>query len=1338
MNKTTKKMKKRRQMMNKGLTPTAQRCNPVVRPLLALLLSMALAVMMSAPANVFAESVRAIAPDRLQEATPVAPNGVSTEDSTPAEDIANKMEEEFTNNPTEEATNAPAEEATNEATESATTEPEQKPAKESKKTKKVKGASGISLLATTDWYYDHKSDLTYTLTRNEDMQGLALIVNSGIEDFEGKTVILGRDLTGLENPPIGTKDDPFAGTFDGGGKTITNLKISPQTKTHIGLFGRTAAGSLIKDLDLSAGTLSVSEDSTSGSQIRYVGGIAGYAGGDIEDCSSSMDVKVSSDLELDGKKHMGIIRNVGGIAGYIRGDMKRCTNSGDIRLSSTSNTSGDVLWLAGEIGGLSGAQGDVDDPAKLPVTEDCVNHGDFIFDFSGKGGKDRFGQETYPISFAAGGIVGQAAGIVRGCKNNGDLNTSNVDADGEPVAGLGVNRTGGIVGDLRGNSFETSNDNSVGNTSDKGPAYKYYISRGGLEAAPASYPSPAGIYNCANTGDVVGLAAVGGVVGSSGTFTEIEGSSNTGDVKGCRWNKPFAAGIGGNVQSDVRYCFNRGDIYSVSGGGYYCSGLVGSLWTVNDSSTPENGRVPVVEMAGCYTAGTIYTLAAGYRTAFLAGENDGYIHDNAYSMDANDSNVVFADSGTTVNNSKLNRTDLKSSKGVGLLNNYAASALQWRIFYTLDLDAKNGGYPVLSHETAGGYPVSHGSAVDIEEYYNEHNRKFYEFGDTSGFAVPMFIKLTSNAVYSLTTDPVPYITITNGEGIFYKGLVQNADFYVDPVAGTKGTVPGETTYGAVLRGMGAYKGAFSQPVPYKIVKAKISNCTILAASTTFNWEPQEPEWVKLIDPSGSEVKESEYTWRTRYDPSVSPYNGITTRPSPTSGLVTNYYDYTYPQYTEFKFDIVASAKDDSLCYEGATTQAAFRIQPKSLARMSEADASATAVQYETLRWGDEEWDFDKALADTTGGYVRILYTGQPIRPTVKKISYLGRELDRVFAYATHDRWYSGGYDIMYVYGNPNAGESTRSTDPVDVTPPDEPACMTVRYTPNRCGFTNFVNVFFTIVPANIVAAKAAPVADRAYTGEALTPGVSLTYNGMTLKEGTDYTLAYEDNTAPGRARITVKGKGNYGGAKTLTFTITGSVPAVAAPPSEDSRESAPGDVAVVAASIEAAQAEPLQVQVYTGEALTPAVSLSYGGAALREGADYALAYKDNLAPGRAEVAVTGLNGFSGTRTLYFDISPAKARLGKLTPGKGRLTLAVERPEAAQKATGLELRYRVKGTSKWRTADLSAKKSSHVVKGLKKGKKYQLQLRVVRVIKSGPSKGTYNGAWSATKTSKAIK
>ena len=68
------------------------------------------------------------------------------------------------------------------------------------------------------------------------------------------------------------------------------------------------------------------------------------------------------------------------------------------------------------------------------------------------------------------------------------------------------------------------------------------------------------------------------------------------------------------------------------------------------------------------------------------------------------------------------------------------------------------------------------------------------------------------------------------------------------------------------------------------------------------------------------------------------------------------------------------------------------------------------------------------------------------------------------------------------------------------------------------------------------------VAKATYTGKALKPKVTVKYDGVTLKEGTDYTVAYENNKEVGTATVTVTGMGGYNGVATKDFQIVAAKP----------------------------------------------------------------------------------------------------------------------------------------------------------------------------------------------------
>lgn len=77
-----------------------------------------------------------------------------------------------------------------------------------------------------------------------------------------------------------------------------------------------------------------------------------------------------------------------------------------------------------------------------------------------------------------------------------------------------------------------------------------------------------------------------------------------------------------------------------------------------------------------------------------------------------------------------------------------------------------------------------------------------------------------------------------------------------------------------------------------------------------------------------------------------------------------------------------------------------------------------------------------------------------------------------------------------------------------------------------------------VATRNLSSATVRSISNKAYTGKALKPSVTVKNSyGTTLRNGTDYTVTYKNNKNPGKATITIKGKGDYSGTKTVTFKI---------------------------------------------------------------------------------------------------------------------------------------------------------------------------------------------------------
>lgn len=155
---------------------------------------------------------------------------------------------------------------------------------------------------------------------------------------------------------------------------------------------------------------------------------------------------------------------------------------------------------------------------------------------------------------------------------------------------------------------------------------------------------------------------------------------------------------------------------------------------------------------------------------------------------------------------------------------------------------------------------------------------------------------------------------------------------------------------------------------------------------------------------------------------------------------------------------------------------------------------------------------------------------------------------------------------------------------------------------------------FTIKKLGISATAVSGTGNKVYTGSAIKPVPAVKAGGRTLKNGTDFTVSYKNNTEPGTATLKVTGKGNYSGSVSKTFKITAR---------------AINDVEVTVPDT-----------VFTGEQVRPDVVVSYGSYQFISDSDYTLSFKDNINIGTASVVVTGKNHLSGSRTVTFPIEKA--------------------------------------------------------------------------------------------------
>ena len=99
------------------------------------------------------------------------------------------------------------------------------------------------------------------------------------------------------------------------------------------------------------------------------------------------------------------------------------------------------------------------------------------------------------------------------------------------------------------------------------------------------------------------------------------------------------------------------------------------------------------------------------------------------------------------------------------------------------------------------------------------------------------------------------------------------------------------------------------------------------------------------------------------------------------------------------------------------------------------------------------------------------------------------------------------------------------------------ATMTIT---GKGGYFNSKTIEFTINPAPISSASISGIANKTYNGKAQAQTPVVTFGSATLKEKTDYTVSYKNNTNAGTATVTFTAvaKSNFTGTVNKTFTIS--------------------------------------------------------------------------------------------------------------------------------------------------------------------------------------------------------
>ena len=256
---------------------------------------------------------------------------------------------------------------------------------------------------------------------NDDHLSACAKIADDVKEIDMSTVCHKADtekqVAELSWTPIGNFDN-YQGTFDGNGKTISNLYINA-TSEFAGFFGYLAGGN-IKNI-----TFDNAKVNSTGNY--YTGILAGYAGSCIFE-----NIKTLGNCSVEGKQITG------GIAGIAEGNISNCENHAEVKGTRS---------LGGILGMYYGSDNSI---------TSCANYGAVTGTYSQVGGM---------VGYFDSGTIQNSAnyGDITGADNVGNLigegvicNLNNVLGTGNVTATSDTERAGLLVGGINNSSSTAS------------------------------------------------------------------------------------------------------------------------------------------------------------------------------------------------------------------------------------------------------------------------------------------------------------------------------------------------------------------------------------------------------------------------------------------------------------------------------------------------------------------------------------------------------------------------------------------------------------------------------------------------------------------------------------------------------------------------------------------------------------------------------------------------------------------------------------------------------------------------------------------------------------------
>lgn len=154
----------------------------------------------------------------------------------------------------------------------------------------------------------------------------------------------------------------------------------------------------------------------------------------------------------------------------------------------------------------------------------------------------------------------------------------------------------------------------------------------------------------------------------------------------------------------------------------------------------------------------------------------------------------------------------------------------------------------------------------------------------------------------------------------------------------------------------------------------------------------------------------------------------------------------------------------------------------------------------------------------------------------------------------------------------------------------------------------------------------------------------------------------------------------------------------------------------------AGAAVKVEKAVYNGKARKPEVTVVLDGRTLVETIDFTVKYSNNIKVGQGTATITGIDGYTGSKVVKFNIVPSKVKNAKVTNKKGRK--AVVKFTKAAGVKGYQVTYSANKNFK-SAKNKNVTKNSITLSGLKKNTVYYVKVRAYTNINGKKVYGAYS-------------